>query len=38
MILDAINALTDVVSEARLANVLKSCVIWDGTSLMELSE
>ena len=38
VILDTINALTYVVSKARLAEVLKAGMVWDGASLMELSE
>ena len=38
VVMDSLDALSDVLGQFGLADLLKAAVVWDGTSLMELTE
>lgn len=38
MVVNSLNALTNVIGQTWLANLLETLIIRDGSSLMELSE
>ena len=38
VVMDSLDALSDILGQSGLADLLKASVVWDGTGLMELTE